>query len=140
MIGKSLSKAIRLKTLLLCRIDPDEYNRILAYELSKEILDCLRTTNEGTIQVQESKIDMLTNQCEAFTMKEIETIQEIHTKFTTITNELHYLGEVILSNDQVRKILSVLPKSQKSMVNVTSEDRDLKTLYNRKTKCTFENL
>lgn len=52
----------------------------------------------------------------------------MHTKFASITNELHHLSEVIPPSKQVRKILRVLPKLWKSKVNVISEARDLKTL------------
>lgn len=51
--------------------------------------------HDGTILVKESKVDIVTTQYETFTMKESETIPEIHTRFTAITSELHCLGEVI---------------------------------------------
>lgn len=71
---------------------------------------------------------MLTTQYEAFTMKESEIIQEMHTTFTSITNALHCLGEVIPPRKQARKILGVLTESWESKVNATSETKDLKTL------------
>lgn len=49
----------------------------------------------GTSQVKESKVDMLITQYEAFNKKEGGTIQEMLTRFIIITNELHYLCEVI---------------------------------------------
>lgn len=45
-----------------------------------EIWDYLKTFHEGTIQAKKSKVDMLTTQYEAFTMKKGETIQEITPK------------------------------------------------------------
>jgi len=51
---------------------------------------------------------MLTNQYENFYMKEAETIHEMNTRFTSITNELRCLGEPIQPSKQVRKILKVL--------------------------------
>lgn len=71
---------------------------------------------------------MLTTQYEGFSMKKSKTIQEMHTKFTSITNELHCLGEVIPPSKQVKKKLRVLPKLWKSKVNAISEARDLRTL------------
>ncbi|KAF3653502.1 Double-stranded RNA-binding protein 4 [Capsicum annuum] len=88
----------------------------------------MRTAHEGTTDVNDSKVDMLTTQYETFTMKEGETIQEMHTRFTSITNEFHCLGEVILLYKQVRKILGVLPKSWESKVYAITEARNLKTL------------
>ncbi|XP_019254967.1 PREDICTED: uncharacterized protein LOC109233535 [Nicotiana attenuata] len=99
----------------------DEYNRISACESAKEICEALQTAHEGTTQVKQSKIDMLTTEYELFKMKEDESIQEMHTCFTSIINELHSLGEIIPTNKLVRKILSVLPGSLESKVNAITE-------------------
>ena len=52
----------------------------------------------------------------------------MHTRFTSITNELHFLREVIPLYKQQRKILGVLPKSWKSKVDAIAETKNLKTL------------
>ncbi|XP_070040062.1 uncharacterized protein [Nicotiana tomentosiformis] len=61
-------------------------------------------------------------------MKEDESIQEMHTRFTSIINELHSLGEIIPTNKLVRKILSVLPGSWESKVTVITEAKDMQKL------------
>ncbi|XP_070049179.1 uncharacterized protein [Nicotiana tomentosiformis] len=61
-------------------------------------------------------------------MKGDESIQDIHTRFTSIINELHSLGEIIPRNKLVRKILSVLPGSWESKVNAIAEAKDLQKL------------
>lgn len=114
--------------LLVCGIGPDEYNKISPSETAKKIWDRLQTAQEGTSQVKESKVDMLTTQYEAFRIKEGETIQEMHTRFIAITNELYYLGEDIIPTKQICKVLSILPKSQESKVNAITEVGDLKTM------------
>ena len=85
---KKIEKGFKAKTLLVCGIGPDEYNRVSAYESAKEIWDCLKTAHEGTEQVKEFKIDMLTSRYENFKMKEGETIHDMFTKLSSITNEL----------------------------------------------------
>ncbi|XP_069150831.1 uncharacterized protein [Solanum lycopersicum] len=67
---KRIEKGFKAKTLFVSGIRPDEYNRVLASESAKEMLDCLKTTHEGTEQVKESNIDMLTSRHENFKMKE----------------------------------------------------------------------
>ncbi|KAH0691227.1 hypothetical protein KY289_018585 [Solanum tuberosum] len=57
---KKIEKSYRAKKLLVCGIGAEEYNRISACESTKEIWDCLRTVHEGTEQVKELKVDMLT--------------------------------------------------------------------------------
>ncbi|XP_019229060.1 PREDICTED: uncharacterized protein LOC109210142 [Nicotiana attenuata] len=101
---------------------------ISACQLAKEIWEALQTAHEGTIQVKQSKIDMLTTEYELFRMKDDESVQEIHTRFTSIINELHSLDETIPRNKLVRKILSVLPSSWESKVNAITEAKDLQEL------------
>ncbi|XP_075083448.1 uncharacterized protein LOC142167188 [Nicotiana tabacum] len=125
---KAVEKNFKAKKILVCGIGPDEYNRISACESTKKIWKALQTAHEGTTQVKQSKIDMLTTEYELFKMKEDESIQEIHTRFTFIINDLHSLGEIIPTNKLIRKILSVLPGSWESKVNDITEAKDLQKL------------
>ncbi|XP_070036376.1 uncharacterized protein [Nicotiana tomentosiformis] len=85
-------------------------------------------THEGTTQVKQSKIDMLTTEYELFRMKDDESIQDMHTQFTSIINELHFLGEINPRKKLVRKILTVLPSSRETKVNAITEAKDLQKL------------
>ncbi|XP_070049763.1 COP1-interactive protein 1-like [Nicotiana tomentosiformis] len=125
---KSIEKNFRAKKILICGIGQDEYNRILACQSAKEIWEALQTAHEGTTQVKQSKIDMLTTEYELFKMKDDESIQDIHTRFTSIINELHSLGEIIPRNKLDRKTLSVLPSSWERKVNAIMGENDLQKL------------
>ena len=125
---KKIGKGYKTKTLLVCGIRPDEFHRVSACESAKEIWDCLKTAHEETEQVKESKIDMLTSRYEKFKMKEGETIHDMFTKLSSITNELRSLGEPISMTKQVRKVLQILPKSWESKVDAITEAKDLKVL------------
>ncbi|XP_070026727.1 uncharacterized protein [Nicotiana sylvestris] len=92
---KAVEKNYHAKKILMCGIGPDEYNRVSACDTAKEIWEVLQTTHEGTTQVKQSKIDMLTTEYELFKMKDDDSIQDMHTRFTSIINELHSLGDVI---------------------------------------------
>ncbi|XP_075078897.1 uncharacterized protein LOC142164631 [Nicotiana tabacum] len=92
---KVIQKNFRAKNILICGIGPDEYNRISAYQYAKEIWEALQTAHEGTTQVKQLKIDMLTTEYELLRIKDNESIQDMHTRFTSIINELHSLGEII---------------------------------------------
>ncbi|XP_019238088.1 PREDICTED: uncharacterized protein LOC109218192 [Nicotiana attenuata] len=61
-------------------------------------------------------------------MKDDESIQDMHTRFTSSINELHSLGDIIPRNKLVKKILSVLPGSWESKVNAITEAKDLQEL------------
>ncbi|XP_075112165.1 uncharacterized protein LOC142182112 [Nicotiana tabacum] len=85
---KAIENNFRAKNTLICGIGPDEYNKIFACQSAKEIWEALQTVYEGTTQVKQSKIDMHTTEYELFKMKDDESIQDMHTRFTSITNEL----------------------------------------------------
>ncbi|XP_069148265.1 uncharacterized protein [Solanum lycopersicum] len=125
---KNIEKGYKAKTLLVCGIGPDEFNKVSACESAKEIWDCLKTAHEGTEQVKESMIDMLTSRHENFKIKEGETIHDMFTKLSSITNEQRSRGEPISMSKQVRKVLRIFPKSKESKVDAITEAKDLKVL------------
>ncbi|XP_070008258.1 uncharacterized protein [Nicotiana sylvestris] len=61
-------------------------------------------------------------------MKDDESIQDMHTRFTSIIIELHSLGETIPRNKLVRKILSILPSPWESKVNAITKSKDLQEM------------
>ncbi|XP_070005268.1 uncharacterized protein [Nicotiana sylvestris] len=125
---KAIEKNYRAKKILVCGIGPNEYNRVLACDTAKEMWEALQTAHEGTTQIKQSNIDMLTTEYELLRMKDNDSIQDMPTRFTSIINELHSLGDVIPRNKLVRKILSVLHSSWESKVNTITEAKDLQTL------------
>ena len=64
------------------------------YKSTYEIWQHLLVTHEGT-QVKRAKIDLLRSQYENFKMHENESIVDMITKLTKITNDLSSLGDEI---------------------------------------------
>jgi len=71
---KAMEKNFRAKKILVCGMGPEEYNRISTCDTTKEIWEALQTAHEGTTQVKQSKIDMLTTKYELFIIKDDESI------------------------------------------------------------------
>ena len=71
----------------------------------------LLVTHDGTSQVKRAKIDLLRYQYENFKMHENESINDMITKFTKITNGLSSLGEEINNDQKIRKVIRALPPS-----------------------------
>lgn len=59
MITKRFTK-IKAEKLLVYGIALNEYNWISICESTKEVWKCLKPAHERTIQVRESKVDMIT--------------------------------------------------------------------------------
>lgn len=97
---KGVEKNAKAKKILICGIGPDEYNRIPACIDGKAIWDALQCAHEGTAHVKQSKIDMLIGQSKLFKIKEGETILEMHTKITSIVNELYLLEKTFFVTKQ----------------------------------------
>ncbi|XP_042953597.1 uncharacterized protein LOC122290115, partial [Carya illinoinensis] len=114
--------------LLYNALNGNEFNRIMNCATAKEIWDNLEVTYEGTSQVKESKIYILTHEYEMFKMNDDESISSMHTRFTNIINNLTALGKVYSKVEIVRKILNSLPKRWESKVTAILEARDLKKL------------
>ncbi|XP_075097871.1 uncharacterized protein LOC142175190 [Nicotiana tabacum] len=111
-VVKGIQKNAKAKKILICAIGPDEYNKISACRDAKAIWDVQQFAHEGTSQVKQLKIDVLTRQYKLFKIKDGKTILEMHTRLTAIINELISLGEVISRNQNMRKTLSILPSSR----------------------------
>ena len=59
---------------LHCALNPTEFNRISTCKTTKKIWDKLKVTHEGTSQVKESKITLISNQYKMFKMQPNESI------------------------------------------------------------------
>ena len=101
-------KNFKAMSILQYGIGSDEYSRILACSTAKDIWGTLELTHEGTNEVKQSRIDLLVQQYELFTMNKEECIKEMLTQFTLMTNELHSLGKTYTFEDLVRKVLRSL--------------------------------
>ena len=96
---------------LHCALNPTEFNRISICKTVKEIWDKLKVTYEGTSQVKESKITLLSNQYEMFKMQANESVTSWFDRYTTIVNQLNQLGRVISEDEMVKRLHMSLPKS-----------------------------
>jgi len=65
---------------------------------------------------------------ELFEMDDRETVMEMYTRFTHITNELKYLEKSFTTKKLVRKILRFSPRSWEAKVTAIQEAKDMKKI------------
>jgi len=65
---------------------------------------------------------------ELFEMGDRETVMDVYTRFTHITNELKSFGKSFTTEELVRKILRFLPRSWEAKVTAIQEAKDMKTI------------
>ena len=109
-----------------CTLNPTKFNRILTCKTAKEIWDKLKVTYEGTSQVKESKIALLSNQYEMFKIQPNGIITSWFDRYTTIVNQLNQLGRVILKDELVKRLLRSLSKTWRSTIIAIRKAKNLK--------------
>src|SRR5436190_19663277 len=113
---------------LFCALNKDEFNRVSICKSANEIWHILEVTHEGTNKVKQSKISVFVHRFELFKMIEGETISEMITRFTDITNSLIGLGKTYTQVEMVRKILLALTSDWKKNVTAIEEANDLSSV------------
>ncbi|WRX26832.1 GAG-pre-integrase domain - like 10 [Theobroma cacao] len=86
---------------LHCALTPTEFNKVSSCTTAKQVWEKLRIIHEGTSQVKESKIALLTHNYEMFKMEHGEDITSMFDRFTNITNKLSQLGKPILEHELI---------------------------------------
>ncbi|MQL70439.1 hypothetical protein Taro_002752 [Colocasia esculenta] len=111
----------KAKSILCCALSKKEFNRVSACKSSMEMWEKLRITYEGTDKVKETRINILVTQYERFQMQSGESITQMFSRFTDITNGLTGLAKTYEIGDMVRKILRSLPSSWTPKVTAIEE-------------------
>ena len=91
-LKKSANLYAKEMDALFCALNKEEFNRVSIARSVNQIWQIVQVTHKGTNKVKESKISILIHRFELFKMKENETISEMVTRFTDITNSLASLG------------------------------------------------
>ncbi|GJS19439.1 hypothetical protein Tco_0448071 [Tanacetum coccineum] len=97
-------------------------------QTAKEIWDTLLITHQANNQVKANKIDLLVQQYEQFTIPEEESIDNVFTKFNTITTSIKSLDEGFSSKNCVRKFLRAIDPKWRAKVMAIEESKNLTTL------------
>jgi len=90
-------------------LNDDDLSHIINCKSVFEIWNDLLITHEH--QVKRSKVDLLHSQYDNFYMLDNESIDEMLSRFTKITNGLSSLGDKIDNDQKVRKVIRALPKA-----------------------------
>ena len=80
---------------MLQALNDDDITRVIHCKSIYEIWTHLVVRHEGTSQVKRVKIDLLRSQYKNFTMHDNDTINDMVTRFTKITDGLASLGDAL---------------------------------------------
>jgi hypothetical protein len=127
-LKKKLAKNNEAKMVIYNALPRKEYERIFLCKTAKEIWDSLLITHQGNSQVKDSKIDLLVQQYEQFTIPEEESIDNAFARFNTIITSLKALDENFSSKNFVRIFLRALHPKWRAKVTAIEESKNLSTL------------
>lgn len=113
---------------LLCAHNETKLNRVSLCQSAKVICQLLEITREGTSQVKETMISLLTHKYEVFKMEKGETINIIYNHFNDIMVGLNGLGKVIGKVELTRKLLLSLSKEWCPKVIAIEKAKDPTTM------------
>ncbi|MQM19938.1 hypothetical protein Taro_052951 [Colocasia esculenta] len=77
--------------------------------LVKEMWDKLKLIYESRLEVKETKANILVHEYDMFKMSPVETISDMFTRLSKITNGLKALGKNYIDIEIVLKVLRSLP-------------------------------
>lgn len=115
----------KARTILLIVISYTEYEKITNKDTAKSIFDSLRMTHEVNAQVKETKALALIQKHEAFKMDGEEIVENIFSRFQTLVVGIKVLDKGYSTPNHVKKIIKILPKCWRPMVNALKLSKDL---------------
>ncbi|XP_057740325.1 uncharacterized protein LOC130957485 [Arachis stenosperma] len=116
---------IKAVNMLNYAISFEEYRKVSRCKTAKVIWDKLQVTHEGTIQVKQTRIDMLYREYKMFSMKEGKSIDDMFKRFSIIINGLDAIGITHSEPIFVRKVLRSLTKEWKTKAIVIAESGNI---------------
>ncbi|XP_074586970.1 uncharacterized protein LOC141842889 [Curcuma longa] len=98
-ICKKAQANAKATTTLQCGLSKDQLSKIGPFNSAKELWEKLIELNEGSSDSRRAKKDLLVEQLQNFTMRQNETVSQMHGRFKEIVNGLHVIGEKLDNRD-----------------------------------------
>ena len=116
---------INLQLILVESLDSIMYNHVVNCKDAKHIWDTIETINEGTEEVRENRLEILTSEYEHFTSTSEEGISEVFERYNKLINKLNLHGKFYSQKEINRKFLLTLPTHLEHRITAIRESRDL---------------
>ena len=124
----SMALNVKAMNALHYSLSPSEFDRISMCRTAYEIWSTLEEAYEGTNMVKESKINRLLHEYEIFHMFDIESLDDMFSRFNKIVGELFNLGKEFSDKEKNYKILRSLTTAWQPKITAIEEAQDLSKL------------
>ena len=88
---------ISLQLIVVESLDTTMLNQVVNYSNAKQIWDPIELLMEGTVEVKENILDILTSQYEAFKSLHGESINQVFERYNKLLNDLNLYRKVYTS-------------------------------------------
>ncbi|MGI4673377.1 hypothetical protein ACR2XN_28335 [Klebsiella pneumoniae] len=90
-------------------LDDEMSHQVMNCQTAKQMWDSIQMIMEGTPEVQENRLDILTSEYEAFKSRPGENITQLYERYHRLLNELSIYGKVYPTRQSNRKFMLTLP-------------------------------
>ena len=116
---------INLQLILVESLDPIMYNHVVNCKDARHIWETIETINEGTEEVRENRLEILTSEYEHFRSAPGEGISEVFERYNKLINNLNLHGKFYTIREINRKFLLTLPVHLEHRITAIRESRDM---------------
>ena len=116
---------INLQLILVESLDPIMYNHFVNYKDVKDIWETIETINEGTEEVRENRLEILTSEYKNFKSTLGEGISKVFERYNKLINKLNLQGKFYTQKEINRKFILTLPTHLEHRITTIRESRDM---------------
>ena len=98
-----------LQLIVVESLDTTMLNQVINCSNAKQMWDTIELLMEGTSEVKENRLDILTSHYEAFKSLPGESITQVFERYNKLLNDLNLHGKVYTSREVNRKFMLTLP-------------------------------
>ena len=114
-----------LQLILVDSLNPLMNRHVMNCKDSKHIWETIEIINEGTEEVRENKLEILTSEYEYFKSNPGEGITEVFERYNALINNLNINGKYYSIREVNKKFLLTLPTHLEHRITAIREARDL---------------
>ncbi|KAL8133025.1 hypothetical protein AgCh_008470 [Apium graveolens] len=116
---------VSLQLILIDSLDPLMNRHVMNCKNSKHMWETIEVINEGTEEVRENKLEILTSEYEHFKSNPGEGITEVFDRYNALINNLNINGKYYSIREVNKKFLLTLPTHLEHRITAIREVRDL---------------
>ena len=114
---------INLQLILIDSLDPIMYNHVVNCKDARHTWETIEIINEGTEEVRENRMEILTSEYEHFRSNPGEGISEVFERYNKLINNLNLHGKFYTIKEINRKFLLTLPPHLEHRITAIRESR-----------------